>query len=69
MSVTQDQIDALNAAIAGGTRTVVIGAKQITYRSTDELIRARNDLLQQKAQIEAQGRAKRFQVFHAGRGF
>lgn len=68
MAVTQADIDALNAAIAQGERQVMIGAKQITYRSISELIAARNDLQNQLVvQTAAQGRVVR--IAPAGRGY
>ena len=44
MAVTQQDIDALNAAIASGERVVVLNGQSVTYRSIDDLIKARNDL-------------------------
>lgn len=41
--VTQADIDALNAAIRGKVLTVKYGDNLTTYRSTAELIAARND--------------------------
>ena len=41
MAFTQDQLDAIDLAIAGGTLRVRIGEKDITYRSMDELLKAR----------------------------
>lgn len=42
MSFTQEQLDALEAAIAEGTLTVKYADKEVTYRSLDELLRIRN---------------------------
>ena len=36
---TQEQADALRAAIASGARTVTVGATSVTYRSVDEMER------------------------------
>ena len=41
MAFTQAQLDALDAAIAGGELTVKYQDKQVTYRSLDEMIRTR----------------------------
>lgn len=41
MAFTQEQLDAIDAAIAGGTLRVKHGEKEITYRSMDELLKAR----------------------------
>lgn len=44
MAFTQDQLDALEAAIATGTLIVHYGDKYIRYQTTADMIRAR-DLL------------------------
>ncbi len=44
MSFTQDQLTALEAAIASGTLEVRIGDKMVRYQTTVDMIRAR-DLL------------------------
>lgn len=41
MAFTQAQIDALDAAIAKGALTVKDGENLITYRSVDDMIKAR----------------------------
>ncbi|MET3431442.1 hypothetical protein ABIC71_000920 [Herbaspirillum seropedicae] len=42
MAFDQTQLDALDAAIASGELTVKYNGKEITYRSINELVRARN---------------------------
>lgn len=71
MAVTQQDIDALNAAIASGERMVVLNGQSVTYRSIDDLIKARNDLRKEMADAAAAGkpRVKRAYAYHAGRGF
>lgn len=70
MAVTQADIDNLNTAIAQGERQVMIGAKQITYRSIKELIEARNDLASQLAdQGTATPRGKIIRIRPSGRGY
>jgi hypothetical protein len=73
MPVSQAQIDALNAAISIGERTVRMGDRMVEYRSVAELIRARDDLLSQKAAEEAATtgtpRPRQTMLYHAGRGF
>ena len=71
MAVTQQDIDALNAAIASGERVVVLNGQSVTYRSIDDLIKARNDLRQEMADAATAGkrRPKRAYAYHAGRGF
>lgn len=73
MPVTQLDIDALNTAIASGERVVVLNGQSVTYRSIDDLIKARNDLRTEMADAAAKtaGRPKRkqFYTYHAGRGY
>ena len=42
MAWTQQQLDAIEAAIASGELTVRFGDRMVTYRSMDELLRARD---------------------------
>lgn len=73
MPVSQSDIDNLNAAIASGERQVTIGSQSITYRSIDDLIKARNDLRQQMADEQAtassQPQKRRSYAYYAGRGY
>jgi hypothetical protein len=69
MAVTQADIDALNTAIAQGERQVMIGAKQITYRSIAELIAARNDLRNELAALTATSTGKSIRIRPSGRGY
>ncbi|MBL8220403.1 MAG: hypothetical protein JNL62_14315 [Bryobacterales bacterium] len=41
MAWAQQQLDAIEAAIASGELTVRFGDRTVTYRSMDELLRAR----------------------------
>lgn len=41
MAWTQQQLDAIEAAIASGELTVRFGDRTVTYRSMDELLQAR----------------------------
>lgn len=41
MNFTQTQLDAIEAAIASGTTSVSYEGKSVTYRSMDDLLRAR----------------------------
>lgn len=71
--VTQTDIDNINAAIANDARQVTLGGQSVTYRSIDELIKARNDLQQQfQDQVAAETgyrRPKRIVSYHGGRGY
>lgn len=73
MAVTQQDVDALNAAIATGERSVVLNGQSVTYRSVTELIKAREDLkLQMEHEALAlQGRKRGglYYVTSAGRGY
>lgn len=73
MAVTQADIDNLNAAIAEGTRQVVIGGQSILYQTTESLIKARDDLSKQLRDAEAKAsgkkRSKQTVAYHAGRGY
>jgi hypothetical protein len=73
MAVTQSQIDQLNAAIASGERQVTLGSQSITYRSIDDLIKARDDM---RRQLDEQNAAaagdtvkRRARLYYAGRGY
>jgi hypothetical protein len=68
MAVTQADIDALNTAIAAGERVVRSGDKLVEYRSVPDLIRARDDLVNQMA-ASAGSRPRQTRLYHAGRGF
>lgn len=70
MSVTQSDIDALNAAIASGEKQVALGAQQVTYRSINELIVARNDLQARlDKETAAAAKSRQTKLYHAGRGY
>ncbi|HOX90361.1 MAG TPA: hypothetical protein PLN55_12180 [Burkholderiaceae bacterium] len=73
MAVTQEQVDALNQAIADGVRQVTINGQSTTYNTTASLIQARDDL-QSKLNAEtlrAAGKApnKRLYLYQSGRGY
>ena len=73
MAVTQDQINALNDAIASGARSVTLDGQTIIYNTTQSLIQARDDLLKQlqAAQAQAAGqqpRARQTYAYYTGRG-
>ena len=74
MPVTQDQIDALNDAIASAERQITNGSQSVTIRSIDDLVKARDDLQRQlDAQAVADGtkapRSKNTYLFYGGRGY
>jgi len=58
---TQQDIDALNAAIRRGEHSVSFNGRTVTYRSITELIKARDDAVAQLAQEGVQPRRR---VYH-----
>lgn len=70
MTVTQADIDNLNAAIASGARSVTLGGQTVIYNTTDSLIKARNDLRNElSAQARAQRRQRQTYLYQDGRGY
>lgn len=72
MPVSQDDIDALNAALASGERLVRHGEKTVEYRSVDEILKARNALVAQQQRELGQPSgpfARTTRLYHGGRGF
>ena len=47
MAFTQSDLDVLNAAIATGARSVRYGDKQVDYKTLDEMLRARQIMMQE----------------------
>lgn len=70
MAVTQADIDALTRAIASGERQVSIGGQQVTYRSIDDLIKARQVLRDElAASTGSTPKPRQVKLYHAGRGY
>ena len=73
MAVTQADIDALNRAIADGVRSVTIRGETVIYNTTDSLIKARDDqmeqLLAQEATAQQNYPSRRTLLSYAGRGY
>lgn len=73
MPVSQEDINALNAAIADGERTVRYRDRTIEYRTVSELIAARNDLRNELAQqgqdSSGVARPRHCYLTQMGRGF
>lgn len=73
MAVTQADIDALNAAIGSGERQVTLGSQSVTYRSIDDLIKARDNLRQEMANasltVAGTPIRRRGTFFYGGRGY
>lgn len=69
MAVTQQQIDDLDNAIASGERVVVLNGQSVTYRSIDDLIKARDDLENRMKTQAGTKRRKQTHAYYAGRGY
>jgi hypothetical protein len=73
MAVTQADVDALNAAIASGARSVTLGEQTVIYNTTESLIKARNDmraeLLAQDQALAGKFRGRQTYVTFNGRGY
>lgn len=73
MAISQNDIDALNAAIATGEKQVILDGQSVTYRSITDLLTARNDLQEQlnreTAATNNTRRPKRVGMYYAGRGY
>lgn len=53
---TQTDLDTINAAIATGTRSVRYGDKQVDYKTLDEMLRARQIIMQDLGLITITGK-------------
>ena len=70
MAVTQTQIDALDDAIASGTRSVTLDGQTVTYNTTASLILARDNLAKRLAeQSQTKKRPKQTYLYQSGRGY
>jgi hypothetical protein len=70
MAATQADIDALTAAIASGEKQVTIGSQSVSYRTIDDLIKARDTLMRDLAVSSgATARPRQTRIFYAGRGY
>lgn len=69
MAVTQADIDGLTSAIASGERQVSIGGRTVTYRSIDDLLKARDRLQAELAAQPGTVRPKQTKLYYAGRGY
>jgi hypothetical protein len=60
MAYTSADLDALDAAIAGGELIVQVNGRKIEYRSIDELLKARAHVAQQLQAAQPGQRRTRF---------
>jgi hypothetical protein len=68
MSFTLADLDALDAAIARGERTITSGDRSITYRSVAEMIQARNHIASHLQANAPTVRSRQTLLYHGGRG-
>ena len=67
MSFTQKHLDAVEAAIARGERTVRYADRTVEYRTIDELLKARDQI--RSSLVAATGaRSRVIRLYHAGKG-
>ncbi len=67
MSFTQKHLDAVEAAIARGEKTVRYGDRTVEYRSIDELLKARDEIRTSLSQA-AGLRSRVVRLYHGGKG-
>lgn len=65
MAWTTEQLDALEAAIATGTKSVMYGTKMVTYNSLDEMLRLR-DLMRRELGLVKPNAGRKFGEFNKG---
>ncbi len=67
MSFTQKHLDAVEAAIARGEKTVRYTDRTVEYRTVDELLKAREEI--RSSLINAAGpRSRVVRLYHGGKG-
>lgn len=67
MSFTQKHLDAVEAAIARGEKTVRYNDRTVEYRTVDELLKAREEI--RTSLINAAGpRSRVVRLYHGGKG-
>jgi hypothetical protein len=73
MPATQASLDAINAAIASGERVISDNGQMVTFRSIDDLVKARSiilsDLAAQKSALAGTKRSKQKFLFFGGRDY
>ncbi len=67
MAFTQQQLDAVETAIARGEKIVRYADRNVEYRDIDELLRARDEI--RSSLITAAGpRSRIVRLYHGGKG-
>ncbi|GGU68620.1 hypothetical protein GCM10009504_27230 [Pseudomonas laurentiana] len=67
MAYTQKHLDAVEAAIARGEKTVRYADRTVEYRSVDELLQAR-DVIRTSLSNAAGPRPRVVRLYHGGKG-
>ena len=67
MSFTQKHLDAVEAAIARGEKTVRYADRTVEYRTVDELLKAR-DQIRTSLVASAGPRSRVIRLYHRGKG-
>jgi hypothetical protein len=67
MSFTQKHLDAVEAAIARGEKTVRYTDRTVEYRTVDELLKAREEIRTSLAS-NARARSRVYRMYHSGKG-
>lgn len=67
MSFTQKHLEAVEAAIARGEKTVRYTDRTVEYRTVDELLKAREEI---RTSLASSGRPRSrvYRMFHSGKG-
>jgi hypothetical protein len=67
MSFTQKHLEAVEAAIARGEKTVRYTDRTVEYRTVDELLKAREEIRTSLA-TAATPRSRVYRLYHGGKG-
>jgi hypothetical protein len=67
MSFTQKHLEAVEAAIARGEKTVRYTDRTIEYRTVDELLKAREEI-RTSLTSAAKPRSRVYRLYHGGKG-
>lgn len=67
MSFTPKHLEAVEAAIARGEKTVRYTDRTVEYRTVDELLKAREEIRASLASMD-RPRSRVFRLYHSGKG-
>ncbi|MCX7206511.1 MAG: hypothetical protein NT086_11105 [Proteobacteria bacterium] len=68
MAFTQQDLDAINKAIARGERVIQYADRRVEYRNISELIAARNLAISDLSVQAGHAKTRQHRMFHAGKG-